>query len=102
MSRDVGAGSLACANASVTVAGDPDRRATPQPRIATVCPADATHLVSFLLSDPVSLSRAPSAARLTSSLRDIGYDFVSAIADLIDNSIAALIMTSRRRAVRAR
>jgi hypothetical protein len=34
-------------------------------------------------------SAAPSAARLTSSLRDIGYDFVSAIADLIDNSIAA-------------
>lgn len=32
---------------------------------------------------------APSAARLTSSLRDIGYDFVSAIADLIDNSVAA-------------
>ncbi|MCV7412713.1 ATP-binding protein [Mycobacterium florentinum] len=32
---------------------------------------------------------APSAARLTSSLRDIGYDFVSAVADLIDNSIAA-------------
>jgi hypothetical protein len=34
-------------------------------------------------------SAAPSAARLTSSLRDIGYDFVSAVADLIDNSIAA-------------
>jgi hypothetical protein len=34
-------------------------------------------------------SSTPSAARLTSSLRDIGYDFVSAIADLIDNSIAA-------------
>ncbi|MEZ0350695.1 ATP-binding protein [Mycobacterium sp. pR1184] len=34
-------------------------------------------------------SVAPSAARLTSSLRDIGYDFVSAVADLIDNSIAA-------------
>ena len=32
---------------------------------------------------------APSAARLTSSLRDVGYDFVSAIADLIDNSISA-------------
>jgi hypothetical protein len=31
----------------------------------------------------------PSAARLTSSLRDIGYDFVSAVADLIDNSISA-------------
>ena len=32
---------------------------------------------------------APSAARLTGSLRDIGYDFPSAIADLVDNSIAA-------------
>ena len=34
-------------------------------------------------------SAAPSAARLTSSLRDIGYDFDSAVADLVDNSIAA-------------
>lgn len=34
-------------------------------------------------------SAEPSAARLTSSLRDIGYDFVSAVADLIDNSISA-------------
>jgi len=32
---------------------------------------------------------APSAARLTSSLRDVGYDFPAAVADLIDNSIAA-------------
>lgn len=32
---------------------------------------------------------APSAARLTNSLRDIGYDFHTAIADLVDNSIAA-------------
>lgn len=31
----------------------------------------------------------PSAARLTESLRDIGYDFSSAVADLIDNSISA-------------
>ncbi|MGQ0468045.1 MAG: ATP-binding protein [Sporichthyaceae bacterium] len=31
----------------------------------------------------------PSAARLTESLRDIGYDFPSAVADLVDNSIAA-------------
>lgn len=31
----------------------------------------------------------PSAARLTGSLRDIGYDFPTAVADLIDNSIAA-------------
>ena len=35
------------------------------------------------------LDVAPSAARLTSSLRDIGYDFPTAIADLIDNSIVA-------------
>ena len=31
----------------------------------------------------------PSAARLTTSLRDIGYDFPSAVADLVDNSISA-------------
>lgn len=31
----------------------------------------------------------PSAARLTTSLRDIGYDFTSAVADLVDNSISA-------------
>ncbi|MFI5485644.1 ATP-binding protein [Micromonospora echinaurantiaca] len=32
---------------------------------------------------------APSAARLTSSLRDIGYDFPTAVADIVDNSVAA-------------
>lgn len=32
---------------------------------------------------------APSAARLTSSLRDIGYDFPTAIADLVDNAVTA-------------
>jgi Histidine kinase-, DNA gyrase B-, and HSP90-like ATPase len=32
---------------------------------------------------------APSAARLTGSLRDIGYDFTTAIADLVDNAVAA-------------
>lgn len=36
-----------------------------------------------------SFAVAPSAARLTTSLRDIGYDLPSAIADLVDNSIAA-------------
>ncbi|MCV0384689.1 MAG: ATP-binding protein [Erythrobacter sp.] len=36
-----------------------------------------------------TLEVAPSAARLTGSLRDIGYDFMTAIADLADNSIAA-------------
>ncbi|MDQ7903512.1 ATP-binding protein [Phytohabitans sp. ZYX-F-186] len=32
---------------------------------------------------------APSAARLTGSLRDIGYDFPTAVADIVDNSVAA-------------
>ncbi|WP_238452736.1 ATP-binding protein [Micromonospora sp. ATA51] len=32
---------------------------------------------------------APSAARLTGSLRDIGYDFSTAVADIVDNSVAA-------------
>lgn len=31
----------------------------------------------------------PSAKRLILSLRDVGYDFVHAVADLVDNSIAA-------------
>jgi hypothetical protein len=31
----------------------------------------------------------PSAARLTGSLREVGYDFPAAVADLIDNSLAA-------------
>ena len=34
-------------------------------------------------------SIAPSAARLTESLRDIGYDFPAAVADIVDNSISA-------------
>lgn len=31
----------------------------------------------------------PSPRRLTEVLRDVGYDFVSAVADIVDNSIAA-------------
>src|SRR5438046_2448238 len=31
----------------------------------------------------------PSAARLMTSLRDIGYDLPSAVADLVDNSLDA-------------
>jgi len=31
----------------------------------------------------------PSASRLTNSLRDIGYDFPSAVADIVDNSLSA-------------
>jgi hypothetical protein len=36
-----------------------------------------------------AITVTPSAARLTESLRDIGYDFPSAVADLVDNSITA-------------
>lgn len=36
-----------------------------------------------------SFDVTPSARRLTGSLRDIGYDFPSAIADLVDNSVSA-------------
>lgn len=36
-----------------------------------------------------SFDITPSAKRLTGSLRDIGYDFVAALADLVDNSVAA-------------
>ena len=39
--------------------------------------------------DVIEEQVAPSAARLTESLRDIGYDTPTAIADLIDNSISA-------------
>lgn len=35
----------------------------------------------------------PSAQRLVKSLRDVGYDFVTAVADLIDNSIEAKAKT---------
>src|ERR1700685_3922986 len=40
---------------------------------------------------PIRRSSAitPSAARLTESLRDIGYDFPSAVADIVDNSVMA-------------
>lgn len=38
---------------------------------------------------PGVLQVIPSARRLVHSLRDVGYDFVTAVADLIDNSIAA-------------
>jgi hypothetical protein len=41
------------------------------------------------MSAPRHMTVTPSAARLTSSLRDIGYDFPSAVADIVDNSIAA-------------
>ena len=41
------------------------------------------------MSRVVVQEAAPSAARLTGSLRDIGYDFQTAVADLVDNCVAA-------------
>jgi len=40
-------------------------------------------------SRPRTTDITPSPARLLGSLRDVGYDFVTAVADLVDNSIAA-------------
>lgn len=37
----------------------------------------------------VNADITPSATRLLSSLRDVGYDFATAVADIVDNSIAA-------------
>lgn len=37
----------------------------------------------------VSVEVIPSAKRLVSSLRDLGYDFVQSVADIVDNSVAA-------------
>ncbi len=51
-------------------------------------PPDGPHIPS--ISSPTTVvDISPSASRLTESLRDIGYDFNGAIADLVDNSIAA-------------
>jgi hypothetical protein len=46
-------------------------------------------MASSLTSTRGTVEVIPSARRLVGSLRDLGYDFVHAIADLIDNSIAA-------------
>jgi hypothetical protein len=41
------------------------------------------------LSTKYAAEVTPSARRLLESLRDIGYDFVTAVADIVDNSISA-------------
>ena len=41
------------------------------------------------VADDRTVELAPSASRLTESLRDIGYDLESAVADLVDNSVTA-------------
>jgi hypothetical protein len=45
--------------------------------------------VGLSTSSRATVEVIPSARRLINSLRDLGYDFVHAIADLVDNSIAA-------------
>jgi hypothetical protein len=46
-------------------------------------------MASSVTSTRGTVEVIPSARRLVGSLRDLGYDFVHAIADLVDNSIAA-------------
>ncbi len=46
-------------------------------------------MASSLASVRATVEVIPSARRLIGSLRDLGYDFVHAVADLVDNSIAA-------------
>src|SRR5437764_433472 len=41
------------------------------------------------MANRVTVEVIPAARRLVRSLRDMGYDFVHAVADLVDNSIAA-------------
>ena len=41
------------------------------------------------MTEPQSHEVIPSAKRLMKSLRDVGYDFSSAVADIVDNSIEA-------------
>ncbi|MCM0608817.1 MAG: ATP-binding protein [Ideonella sp. WA131b] len=43
----------------------------------------------------IGVESIPGARRLIKSLRDMGYDFESAVADLVDNSIAARANTVR-------
>jgi hypothetical protein len=47
---------------------------------------------SLATSSRSTVEVIPSARRLVNSLRDLGYDFVHAIADLVDNSVAAEAM----------
>lgn len=42
---------------------------------------------------PETVEVLPSPRRLVEALRDVGYDFVGAVADLVDNSIAAKATT---------
>src|SRR4051794_18539511 len=64
------------------------------PRVAMT----ASGTCDILAEDPIGglqlsvrayVEVTPSASRLTNSLRDIGYDFPTAVADLVDNCIAA-------------
>ena len=38
---------------------------------------------------PETVAVLPSPKRLIEALRDVGYDFTAAVADLVDNSLAA-------------
>src|SRR6266542_775915 len=45
--------------------------------------------LKIMTRNPKGHEVIPSARRLIKSLRDLGYDFASAVADLVDNSVSA-------------
>jgi hypothetical protein len=65
-------------------------------RRGSICPASECEILVLVndvdggyVGNGVRYDVTPSASRLTGSLRDIGYDFPSAVADIVDNSVAA-------------
>lgn len=62
-------------------------RDTSSDRLAAASARVLVRVVSASARKTVAVT--PSAERLTTSLRDIGYDFNSAVADILDNSVSA-------------
>jgi hypothetical protein len=58
-------------------------------RFCCVSPSLRDRLPLSILSNMPAIEVIPSARRLVKSLRDLGYDFVQAVADIVDNSLAA-------------
>src|SRR6266508_359055 len=73
--------------------GRPPADSPRTPRVASWCSPSPPMLERgswmALRSNGHAVDVTPSARRLTDSLRHIGYEFVTAVADLVDNSVAA-------------
>ena len=57
--------------------------------VAMHCPSSDSRGLRMMSSSVTAIKVLPSASRLVHSLRDLGYDFPQAVADVIDNSVAA-------------